>query len=172
MPLSGRIETTDPPHTTPSRSFRYTPMAIGALNDRYRRLGLLDDRQLSSALCVQYVGALLDGWPLLWAILLTNERKRGGSRRVPLVREQRTSIIEENRTHETDTGSPEVQVALLTARINQLNEHLKIHKHDHHSRRGLMMMVGRRRRLLNYLSKKDIGRYRALVSRLGIRSKI
>lgn len=91
---------------------------------------------------------------------------------MPLVREQRTSIIEENRTHETDTGSPEVQVALLTARINQLNEHLKIHKHDHHSRRGLMMMVGRRRRLLNYLSKKDIGRYRALVSRLGIRSKI
>jgi len=91
---------------------------------------------------------------------------------VPLVREQRTSIIEENKTHETDTGSPEVQIALLTARINQLNEHLKVHKHDHHSRRGLMMMVGRRRRLLNYLSRKDIGRYRALVSRLGIRSKI
>jgi len=91
---------------------------------------------------------------------------------VPLVREQRASIIEENRTHETDTGSPEVQVALLTARINQLNEHLKVHKPDHHSRRGLMMMVGRRRRLLNYLSAKDIGRYRALVSRLGIRSKI
>lgn len=91
---------------------------------------------------------------------------------MPLVREQRTSIIEENKTHETDTGSPEVQIALLTARINQLNEHLKVHKHDHHSRRGLMMMVGRRRRLLNYLSRKDIGRYRALVSRLGIRSKI
>lgn len=91
---------------------------------------------------------------------------------MPLVRSRRTSIIEENKTHETDTGSPEVQVALLTAQINQLNEHLKVHKQDHHSRRGLMMMVGRRRRLLNYLSVKDIERYRALVSRLGIRSKI
>lgn len=91
---------------------------------------------------------------------------------MPLVREQRASIIEEHKRHETDTGSPEVQVALLTARINQLNEHLKVHKHDHHSRRGLMMMVGRRRRLLNYLSKKDINRYRALVQRLGIRSRI
>lgn len=91
---------------------------------------------------------------------------------MPLVREKRTSIIEENKTHETDTGSPEVQVALLTAQINQLNEHLKVHKQDHHSRRGLMMMVGRRRRLLNYLSDRDIMRYRALVSRLGIRSKI
>ncbi len=89
-----------------------------------------------------------------------------------LVREQRTLIIEEHKTHETDTGSPEVQVALLTARINQLNEHLKVHKHDHHSRRGLMMMVGKRRRLLNYLSARDIERYRALVGRLGIRSRI
>jgi small subunit ribosomal protein S15 len=91
---------------------------------------------------------------------------------VALVRDRRTTIIEENKTHETDTGSPEVQVALLTAQINQLNDHLKVHKQDHHSRRGLMMMVGRRRRLLNYLSTKDIERYRALVSRLGIRSKI
>ncbi len=89
-----------------------------------------------------------------------------------LVRDRRAAIIEENKTHETDTGSPEVQVALLTAQINQLNEHLKVHKHDHHSRRGLMMMVGRRRRLLNYLSARDIERYRALVSRLGIRSKL
>lgn len=91
---------------------------------------------------------------------------------MPLVPERKTSIIEENKTHDTDTGSPEVQIALLTARINQLNEHLKIHKKDHHSRRGLMMMVGRRRRMLNYLSDTDITRYRALVSRLGIRSKI
>jgi len=91
---------------------------------------------------------------------------------VALVRDRRTTVIEENKTHETDTGSPEVQVALLTAQINQLNDHLKVHKQDHHSRRGLMMMVGRRRRLLNYLSTKDIERYRALVSRLGIRSKI
>lgn len=91
---------------------------------------------------------------------------------MPLVAERRTSIIEENKTHPTDTGSPEVQIALLTAQVNQLNEHLKAHKADHHSRRGLMMMVGRRRRMLNYLSKKDITRYRALVQRLGIRSKI
>jgi len=91
---------------------------------------------------------------------------------VPLIRERKVSIIEEHKTHETDTGSPEVQVALLTARINQLTEHLKVHKKDHHSRRGLMMMVGRRRRMLNYLSHKDIERYRALVGRLGIRSKM
>jgi small subunit ribosomal protein S15 len=91
---------------------------------------------------------------------------------VPLLREQKISIIEEHKTHDTDTGSPEVQVALLTARINELNEHLKVNKKDHHSRRGLMMMVGRRRRMLNYLSSKDIVRYRALVARLGIRSKI
>ena len=91
---------------------------------------------------------------------------------MPLVRERKSSIIEEHKTHDTDTGSPEVQVALLTARINQLTEHLKVHKHDHHSRRGLMMMVGRRRRMLNYLAGKDIERYRSLVSQLGIRSKI
>jgi small subunit ribosomal protein S15 len=91
---------------------------------------------------------------------------------VPLLRERRTSIIEEHKTHGTDTGSPEVQVALLTARINQLTDHLKAHKHDYHSRRGLMMMVGRRRRMLNYLAGTDIERYRALVIRLGIRSKI
>ncbi|HSV72725.1 MAG TPA: 30S ribosomal protein S15 [Chthonomonadales bacterium] len=91
---------------------------------------------------------------------------------MPLVRERVTAIVEESKTHETDTGSPEVQIALLTARINQLNEHLKVHKKDHHSRRGLMMMVGQRRRLLGYLSRKNIVRYRALVSRLGIRSRI
>jgi small subunit ribosomal protein S15 len=91
---------------------------------------------------------------------------------VPLLRERKSSIVEEHKTHETDTGSPEVQVALLTAQINELNEHLKEHKKDHHSRRGLMMMVGRRRRMLNYLADRDIERYRALVSRLGIRSKI
>ena len=91
---------------------------------------------------------------------------------MPLVRERKTSVIEEHKTHNTDTGSPEVQVALLTARINQLTEHLKTHKADHHSRRGLMMMVGRRRRMLNYLADKDIARYRALVAKLGIRSKL
>ena len=86
-----------------------------------------------------------------------------------LLHERKSSIIEEHKTHETDTGSPEVQVALLTASINQLTEHLKEHKKDHHSRRGLMMMVGRRRRMLNYLADKDIERYRALISKLGLR---
>jgi small subunit ribosomal protein S15 len=88
---------------------------------------------------------------------------------VPLATEAKSDIISTHRTHETDTGSPEVQVALLTARINYLTEHLKAHKKDHHSRRGLLMMVGQRRRLLNYLSSKDIERYRALVSKLGLR---
>jgi small subunit ribosomal protein S15 len=91
---------------------------------------------------------------------------------VALVRERKAAVVEDFKTHPSDTGSPEVQVALLTASINQLNDHLKVHKKDHHSRRGLMMMVGRRRRLLTYLSAKDIERYRALVNRLGIRSKI
>ncbi len=86
-----------------------------------------------------------------------------------LLKEQKETIISDYRTHEEDTGSPEVQVALLTARINQLTEHLKQHKKDHHSRRGLLMMVGHRRRLLNYLSKKDINRYRAVVNKLGLR---
>lgn len=81
------------------------------------------------------------------------------------------NVISENRVHDTDTGSPEVQVALLSARITQMTEHLKLHKHDHHSRRGLMMMVGRRRRILDYVRHKDIDRYRTLVSKLGIRSK-
>ncbi|MDD6308631.1 MAG: 30S ribosomal protein S15 [Clostridia bacterium] len=71
--------------------------------------------------------------------------------------------------HEGDTGSPEVQIALLTERINHLNEHLKVHKKDHHSRRGLLMMVGQRRGLLNYLMKKDITRYRELIAKLGLR---
>jgi small subunit ribosomal protein S15 len=84
-------------------------------------------------------------------------------------KEEKTTIIVEYSTHEGDTGSPEVQIALLSARINQLTEHLKIHKKDHHSRRGLLMMVGQRRRLLNYLSKKDIERYRSVVARLGLR---
>ncbi|GAB3847513.1 30S ribosomal protein S15 [Nesterenkonia populi] len=78
-------------------------------------------------------------------------------------------IIKEYATHEGDTGSPEVQVAVLTKRISDLTEHLKEHKHDHHTRRGLMLLVGRRRRLLNYLERKDIERYRALIKRLGIR---
>jgi small subunit ribosomal protein S15 len=78
-------------------------------------------------------------------------------------------IIEQFKKHEGDTGSPEVQIALLTNRINHLNEHLKIHKKDHHSRRGLLMMVGKRRGLLNYLMAKDIERYRSIVEKLGLR---
>lgn len=88
---------------------------------------------------------------------------------MPLAAEAKNNIISTHRTHDNDTGSPEVQVALLTARINYLTEHLKEHKKDHHSRRGLLMMVGQRRRLLNYLSSKDIERYRGLVSKLGLR---
>ena len=86
-----------------------------------------------------------------------------------LTLEEKTEIIGDSRMHEADTGSPEVQVSILTRRINQMTEHLKIHKHDLHSRRGLMMMVGRRRRLLAYLSKKSPDRYRALIARLGLR---
>lgn len=81
----------------------------------------------------------------------------------------KTEIIKEFGRFEGDTGSPEVQIALLTARINELNDHLKIHKKDHHSRRGLLMMVGKRRGLMNYLKSQDIERYRALVAKLGLR---
>jgi small subunit ribosomal protein S15 len=93
----------------------------------------------------------------------------GGETSVALTLEEKTAIIEDTRVHETDTGSPEVQVAILTRRIQQLTEHMKIHKHDVHSRRGLLMMVGQRRRLLTYLSKKSPARYRALIAKLGLR---
>ncbi|ROQ38200.1 small subunit ribosomal protein S15 [Frondihabitans sp. PhB188] len=86
-----------------------------------------------------------------------------------LAPEVKTAIIEEYATHPGDTGSPEVQVAVLTQRIKDLTEHLKEHKHDHHSRRGLLLLVGQRRRLLGYLSNVDISRYRALIERLGLR---
>ncbi len=86
-----------------------------------------------------------------------------------LLKEEKNAVIAANKTHETDTGSPEVQIAILTARINQLTEHLKTHQKDHHSRRGLFKMIGKRRNLLNYLSKKDINRYREIITKLGIR---
>jgi small subunit ribosomal protein S15 len=86
-----------------------------------------------------------------------------------LTQESKKEIIEKFRVHDSDTGSPEVQVAILTSRINYLTEHLNEHKHDHHSRRGLLILVGRRRRHLNYLKKKGIDRYRSLISKLGIR---
>lgn len=83
--------------------------------------------------------------------------------------EQKSKIIQEYKLNEKDTGSPEVQIAILTFRINNLTEHLKINKKDHHSRRGLLKMVGQRRGLLNYLKKKEIERYRSIISRLGLR---
>ena len=86
-----------------------------------------------------------------------------------MLKEEKTAIIAEYATHEGDTGSPEVQIAVLTKRINDLTDHLRTHKKDHHSRRGLLKMVGRRRNLLNYLMKVDIERFRAIIARLGLR---
>jgi small subunit ribosomal protein S15 len=88
---------------------------------------------------------------------------------VALTTEEKKAVLAEYGVHETDTGSPEAQVALLTKRIVDLTEHLKKHKHDHHSRRGLLLLVGRRRRLLKYVQKVDIARYRSLIERLGLR---
>ena len=86
-----------------------------------------------------------------------------------MLKEEKNAVMQKYATHEGDTGSPEVQIALLTQRINHLNEHLKLHKKDHHSRRGLLKMVGQRRGLLNYLKEKDIERYRAIVASLNLR---
>lgn len=86
-----------------------------------------------------------------------------------LKKEEKTAIMQQYHMHANDTGSPEVQIALLTTRINQLVEHLKEHKHDNHSRRGLLKMVGERRRHLKYLSKKDASRYKEIVTKLGLR---
>lgn len=97
--------------------------------------------------------------------MLTFRRDR--SRRL-LMRDSQT-LVDEFGTHATDTGSPEVQVALFTERINHLTEHLKVHKKDHHSRRGLLMLVGKRRRLLDYLKSQDVERYRSLIAKLGLR---
>ena len=86
-----------------------------------------------------------------------------------IAQEQRSTVVEQFRLHQTDTGSPEVQVALLSQRIEQLTEHFKIHLKDHHSRRGLLKLVGQRRRLLDYLKRTDVERYQSLIQRLGIR---
>jgi small subunit ribosomal protein S15 len=91
---------------------------------------------------------------------------------MPLTKEEKGRILSEYGTAAEDTGSPEVQVALLTTRINQLSEHLRAHKKDHHSRRGLLVMIGRRRRLLEYLSRSDIERYRTLIGKLGLRDTV
>ncbi len=88
---------------------------------------------------------------------------------MPLAKERKSEVIEKFRTHETDTGSPEVQVAILTERILYLTDHFKTHKKDHHSRRGLLKLVGQRRRLLDYLREKDINRYRTVIQDLGLR---
>ncbi|MEG1243423.1 MAG: 30S ribosomal protein S15 [Oscillospiraceae bacterium] len=88
-----------------------------------------------------------------------------------MTNEEKSAVMLEYATHEGDTGSPEVQIAVLTKRINDLTEHLKIHKKDHHSRRGLLKMVGHRRNLLNYLANKDIERYRSIIVKLGIRKQ-
>jgi small subunit ribosomal protein S15 len=100
-----------------------------------------------------------------WASAVFRPQKKARSLRMP----DKTATIAEHRLHETDTGSPEVQVAILTERINHLTEHLKVHKGDHHTRRGLMKLIGRRRRLLDYVKANDVDRYRALIARLGIR---
>jgi len=88
---------------------------------------------------------------------------------VALAVEEKKVLIDKFRLHETDTGSPEIQIALLTQRISHLNEHFKVHRKDHHSRRGLLKLVGQRRRLLNYLKNKDVKRYRAAIKALGLR---
>jgi small subunit ribosomal protein S15 len=94
---------------------------------------------------------------------------KGAAPNMALVKEHKTEIIKGFQVHESDTGSPEVQVAILTERINQLTDHLRSNKHDHHSRRGLLQMVGKRRRLLAYMNKKDPERYRTAIARLGLR---
>ncbi|WP_102346898.1 30S ribosomal protein S15 [Bacillus sp. Marseille-P3661] len=86
-----------------------------------------------------------------------------------ITQERKQELISEYKTHESDTGSPEVQIAVLTEEINNLNDHLRVHKKDHHSRRGLLKMVGKRRNLLNYLRNKDVTRYRDLIQKLGLR---
>jgi small subunit ribosomal protein S15 len=88
---------------------------------------------------------------------------------VALTAEQKKEILSSYGLHDTDTGSPEAQIALLTKRIADLTEHLKVHKHDHHSRRGLLLLVGRRKRLVKYLTQVDVQRYRSLIDRLGLR---
>jgi small subunit ribosomal protein S15 len=94
---------------------------------------------------------------------------RGGKKKVVFTSEDKKKLIDRFRLHESDTGSPEVQIGLLTHRISYLTDHLKVHKKDHHSRRGLLMLVGKRRRLLNYVKSNDIKRYRTIIETLGIR---
>jgi small subunit ribosomal protein S15 len=103
------------------------------------------------------------------ARLLLEPRVHVSQRKPPAFMLDKSTTITDYRLHDADTGSPEVQVALLTERINHLTEHLKTHRKDHHSRRGLLMLVGRRRRLLDYVKRNDVERYRQLIARLGLR---
>ena len=105
------------------------------------------------------------GFVLGWSVIFLQEAHSSKM----IQKEKKQAVIAEFRTHESDTGSPEVQVAVLTERIRELTEHLKVHKKDFHSRRGLLKMVGSRRRLLRYLMNKDFNRYRSLIERLGLR---
>ena len=98
-----------------------------------------------------------------------NFHEKGGKKKVVFSTNEKKKLIDKFKLHEGDTGSPEVQVGLLTHRISYLTEHLKMHKKDHHSRRGLLMLVGRRRRLLNYVKNKDVNRYRAIIEALGLK---
>jgi small subunit ribosomal protein S15 len=112
------------------------------------------------------LGAWYDG-----RLLIKSQEDTGkaGGKSVTLSKTQKTKVITEYKTHESDTGSPDVQIAILSERISYLTEHFKTHAKDHHSRRGLMMLVGQRRRLLDYLKSKDVQRYRGLIEKLGIR---
>gem|GEM_PF-47985 len=105
------------------------------------------------------------------SVIFGGSARPAGTNRKPILKRMpdKTATIAEHRLHETDTGSPEVQVAILTERINHLTEHLKVHRGDHHTRRGLMKLIGRRRRLLDYVKANDVDRYRGLIARLGIR---
>ena len=108
-------------------------------------------------------------WAAFQPILRRRVSKNQKGNEKMITKEQKTTVIEANKTHENDTGSPEVQIAILSERIHQLTEHLKVHPNDKHSRLGMFKMVGKRRRLLDYLAKKDIERYRAIIAKLGIR---
>jgi small subunit ribosomal protein S15 len=115
------------------------------------------------------VSVVLSFWPPFSLYLAERNEKNRKEMISMITKEQKTVVIDANKTHEGDTGSPEVQVAILTERIRQLTEHLKQHPNDDHSRLGMYKMVGKRRRLLEYLSRKDIERYRAIIAKLGIR---
>jgi small subunit ribosomal protein S15 len=122
----------------------------------------------------KYTVAVLRG-PERYAILAAKEEREGitaptnGFRRAMLTKDQRQAIVATHRLHASDSGSADVQIALLTERIKELTEHLKVHRKDHHCRRGLLKLVGQRRRLLRYLSRTDVGRYRKLIAKLGLR---